>query len=82
MHESDQVSEYGALDGLIAEEAQERVRKSLEALSPTQREVFTLRVQQGLSYKEIAEVVGSTEGAARVHYHNALTTVKEFLRDE
>src|SRR3954470_5107217 len=82
VQDSDQVSEYGALDGLIAEEAQERVRKSLDALTPTQREVFTLRVQQGLSYKEIAEVVGSTEGAARVHYHNAIQTVKEFLKDE
>jgi RNA polymerase sigma-70 factor (ECF subfamily) len=82
VEESDHVSEYGALDSLIAEEAQERVRQSLEALSPTQREVFTLRVQQGLSYKEIAEIVDSTEGAARVHYHNALRTVKEFLRDE
>ena len=80
--DGDSVSEYGALDSLIAEEAQERVRKSLEALSPTQREVFTLRVQQGLSYREIAEVVGSTEGAARVHYHNAVKTVKEFLKDE
>src|SRR5687767_9661874 len=82
VEESDQVSEYGALDSLIADEAQERVRKSLDALSPTQREVFTLRVQQGLSYKEIAEVVGTSEGAARVHYHNAIQTVKEFLRDE
>jgi RNA polymerase sigma-70 factor (ECF subfamily) len=82
VEESDHVSEYGALDGLIANEAQERVRKSLDALSPTQREVFTLRVQQGLSYREIAEVVGSTEGAARVHYHNAIKTVKEFLSDE
>src|SRR3954463_13325790 len=51
VQESDQVSEYGALDSLIAEEAQERVRKSLDALSPTQRDVFTLRVHQGLSYK-------------------------------
>jgi RNA polymerase sigma-70 factor (ECF subfamily) len=82
VEESDHVSEYGALDSLIAEEAQERVRRSLDALSPTQREVFTLRVQQGLSYKEIAEVVGSTEGAARVHYHNAIRTVMEFLKDE
>jgi len=79
---ADHVSEYGALDSMIAEEAQDKVRKSLEALSPTQREVFTLRVQQGLSYREIAKVVGSTEGAARVHYHNAIQTVKEFLRDE
>jgi RNA polymerase sigma-70 factor (ECF subfamily) len=82
VEESDHVSEYGALDSLIAEEAQEKVRLSLEALSPTQREVFTLRVQQGLSYKEIAEAVGTTEGAARVHYHNAIRTVKEFLKDE
>jgi RNA polymerase sigma-70 factor (ECF subfamily) len=82
VEESDHVSEYGALDSLIAEEAQERVRRSLDALSPTQRDVFTLRVQQGLSYKEIAEVLGSTEGAARVHYHNAIRTVKEFLSDE
>jgi RNA polymerase sigma-70 factor, ECF subfamily len=82
VEESDHVSEYGALDSLIAEEAQERVRRSLEALSPTQRDVFTLRAQQGLSYKEIAEILGSSEGAARVHYHNAIRTVKEFLRDE
>ena len=82
VEEIDHVSEYGALDSMIAEEAQERVRRSLEALSPTQREVFTLRVQQGLSYREIAKVVGSTEGAARVHYHNAIKTVKEFLKDE
>jgi RNA polymerase sigma-70 factor (ECF subfamily) len=82
VEESDHVSEYGALDSLIAEEAQERVRRSLDALSPTQRDVFTLRVQQGLSYKEIAEVLDSTEGAARVHYHNAIKTVKEFLSDE
>lgn len=82
IEETDRVSEYGALDALIAEEVQERVRRSLDRLSPTQREVFTLRVQQGLSYKEIAEIVNSTEGAARVHYHNAIQTVKEFLRDE
>jgi RNA polymerase sigma-70 factor (ECF subfamily) len=82
IEESDHVSEYGALDSLIAEEAQERVRRSLDALSPTQRDVFTLRVQQGLSYREIAEVVGSTEGAARVHYHIAIKTVKEFLKDD
>jgi len=82
IEEADRVSEYGALDALIAEEVQERVRRSLDSLSPTQREVFTLRVQQGLSYKEIAGIVNSTEGAARVHYHNAIQTVKEFLKDE
>lgn len=82
LDEADQATEYGALDSLIAEEAQERVRRALLALSPTQREVFTLRVQQGMAYREIAEVVDSTEGAARVHYHNAVRTVKEYLKDD
>ena len=78
---SDAATEYDALDGLLAEEAENRVRKAVSNLSPTQYEVFTLRVEQGLSYKEIADVVGTTEGAARVHYHNAMRAVKEFLND-
>jgi RNA polymerase sigma-70 factor (ECF subfamily) len=78
---SDAVTEFDALDGLLAEEAETRVRKAVMSLSPTQHEVFTLRVEQGLSYKEIAEVVGTTEGAARVHYHNAMRAVKEFLNE-
>jgi RNA polymerase sigma-70 factor (ECF subfamily) len=78
---SDAVTEFDALDGLLAEEAETRVRKAVTSLSPTQHEVFTLRVEQGLSYKEIAEVVGTTEGAARVHYHNAMRAVKEFLNE-
>lgn len=78
---TDAVTEFNALDGLLAEEAESRVRKAVDALSPTQREVFMLRVEQGLSYRDIAEVVGTTEGAARVHYHNAMRAVKEFLND-
>ncbi len=80
--EADAVSEYGALDSIIAEEAAERVRVALEKLSPMQREVFLLRAQQGMAYKEIAEVVGSTEGATRVHYHNAIETVKRYLKND
>ncbi len=78
---SDAVTEFDALDGLLAEEAEARVKKAVTSLSPTQHEVFTLRVEQGFSYKEIAEVVGTTEGAARVHYHNAMRAVKEFLNE-
>jgi len=79
LDEVDAATEYTALDSIIADEAERRVREAVQRLSPTQREVFTLRVSEGLSYKEIAEIVGTTEGAARVHYHNALRTVKESL---
>ena len=78
---ADATVEYNALDSLLAEEAESQVRQAVDGLSPTQREVFLLRVEQGMSYREIAEVVGTTEGAARVHYHNAMRAVKEFLND-
>ncbi|MGH7663445.1 MAG: RNA polymerase sigma factor [Gemmatimonadaceae bacterium] len=77
--ERDAVTEYDALDGLVAVETEARLRRAVAGLSTTQREVFTLRVAEGMSYGEIAEIAGTTEGAARVHYHNALRRVKEVI---
>lgn len=77
--EEDSATEYDALDDVVAGETEARVRTAIQRLTPTQREVFMLRVTEGLSYKEIAEAAGTTEGAARVHYHNALRTMKEVL---
>jgi RNA polymerase sigma-70 factor (ECF subfamily) len=81
VQEDDASTEYTALDAVIADDAERSVGRAVNRLSPTQREVFLLRVREGLSYKEIADVVGTTEGAARVHYHNAMRTVKELLND-
>jgi len=81
IQESDAATEYDSLDGVVADETQRRLRSALDKLPPTQREVFVLRVSEGMSYAEIAETVGTTEGAARVHYHNAMRTIKELLDD-
>jgi len=82
LEEDHAVQEFNALDGLVADEALLRVRTAVARLSPMQREVFTLRVTEGLPYTEIARVVGSTDGACRVHYHNAMRAVKEYLNDD
>ena len=81
MQDGDAISEYDALDLVVAEETRRRMHAAVARLSKTQREVFMLRVSEGLSYKEIAEVASTTEGAARVHYHNAMRAIKEFLND-
>jgi RNA polymerase sigma-70 factor (ECF subfamily) len=81
VQESDVSTDYDALDTVVAEETQLRLRSAMERLSPTQRQVFSLRVGEGMSYKEIAGSVGTTEGAARVHYHNAMRAIKELLDD-
>ncbi|MBX9928400.1 MAG: RNA polymerase sigma factor [Gemmatimonadaceae bacterium] len=82
LEEGHAVVNFDALDGLVADETAARVRGAMEQLSPLQREVFTLRVTEGMAYGDIAEVVGSTEGACRVHYHNAMRAVKEYLSDD
>jgi RNA polymerase sigma-70 factor, ECF subfamily len=81
VQEGDVATEYDALDGVVADETQARLQRAMAALTPTQREVFVLRVSEGMSYREIAEAVDTTEGAARVHYHNAMRAIKEFLDD-
>jgi RNA polymerase sigma-70 factor (ECF subfamily) len=78
---TDAATDYDALDSVVATETAQRVRRAMSKLSPMQRDVFTMRVEQGLAYKEIASVLGTTEGAARVHYHNAVGAVKEFLNE-
>jgi len=81
LQEGHAVEEFNALDALVADETAQRLRAAVERLSPLQKEVFILRVTEGMAYGEIAKTVGSTEGACRVHYHNAMRAVKEFLDD-
>lgn len=64
---------------LAADETVRVLEAGLLRLPRLQREVFLLRVQQGLDYAEIASALGSTTGAARVHYHHAVKRLKEFL---
>ena len=65
---------------LAADEAEKQVRRGLAQLPRLQREVFLLRAQEGSEYEEIAVVLGTTPGAARVHYHHAVKRLKEFMR--
>jgi len=48
-------------------------------LPPMQRDVFLLRAQQGIEYEDIARALGTSVGAARVHYHHAIKRLKRVL---
>lgn len=82
LEEGHAVVEYDALDGMVGDETAQRVRVAVTRLTPMQREVFTLRVSEGMPYEEIAKVLESTTGACRVHYHNAIQSIKEYLNDD
>src|SRR6266571_4945982 len=63
----------------VAGEVEGRLQEGLRQLPRMQREVFLLRAQQGLEYEEIAAALGTSPGAARVHYHHVVKRLKEHL---
>lgn len=71
---ADPAAEFAAV------EAEDQVRQGLARLPRLQREVFLLRAQEGSDYEEIAILLGTTPGAARVHYHHAVKRLKELIR--
>ncbi|MEO6067183.1 MAG: sigma-70 family RNA polymerase sigma factor [Gemmatimonadales bacterium] len=76
----DAPSSTGPDHELEADEAAERIRAGLATLPRLQREVFLRRVQLGEGYDAIAAALGTTPGAARVHYHHAVKQLKELVQ--
>lgn len=63
-------------EALVAREA-ERARALLEALPEKQRLSVSLRIDEGLSFREIGAITGSSEGAARVNYFHGIRKLRE-----
>lgn len=51
----------------------------IDTLPDQQRDAVLLRTTEGLSYREIAEAVGSTEGSVRVSYHHGIRKLREMM---
>jgi RNA polymerase sigma-70 factor (ECF subfamily) len=68
--------------GEAAVTAQEagRARRLLERLPEKQRLSVSLRIEEGLSFREIGEVIGSSEGAARVNYFHGIRRLREWMQ--
>ncbi len=62
-----------------AKEMLRRLEEGIGRLPRLQREVFLMRAQQGLEYDAICAALGTTPGAARVHYHHAVKRLKEMM---
>jgi RNA polymerase sigma factor (sigma-70 family) len=59
-----------------------RVQRALELLTPEQREAILLSRYQGLSYAEIAQIAGCSEGAVKTRVFRAMETLKKALTGE
>lgn len=66
-------------DQAVTELEAQRVRMHLERLPEKQRLSVQLRIDEGLSFREIGEVIGSSEGAARVNYFHGIRRLREWM---
>jgi RNA polymerase sigma-70 factor (ECF subfamily) len=59
-----------------------RVQRALAMLTSEQREAIVLSRYQGLSYAEIAQIAGCSEGAVKTRVFRAMETLKKALAGE
>jgi RNA polymerase sigma-70 factor (ECF subfamily) len=71
----------GPEDDLAAAEIRRRVEAAVALLPPRQRSIFILRHYEQLTHREIATVVGSSQGAVRAGYFHAVRKLRAALRD-
>lgn len=68
------------LGRLVAGERALTIRKAIQQLPPKQRATIILRVYQELSHEQIAQVLGSTVGAAKANLFHALGNLKRLVK--
>ena len=64
---------------LLSSERTKIVSQVLEALQPQCRKIIAMRLQEGISYKKIAEILGKKEGALRVQLHRCIRSARDIV---
>jgi RNA polymerase sigma-70 factor (ECF subfamily) len=64
---------------LLGAEARRELERALDDLTPLQRAVFELREAEGRPTDEVAEILGLSPGAVRVHLHRARLRLRAHL---
>ena len=67
-------------DGAELSLIQRRVEKAVNSLPVVQRAVFTMKFYEDLKIREIAEIMGSSEGAAKASYFHAVRKLRKSLK--
>jgi RNA polymerase sigma-70 factor (ECF subfamily) len=78
LESSDAVEDVKDSEGFSTEDAA-RVHEALDKLAPEYRDVLVLRFIEGLSYEQIAEVVGCPLGTVRSRLHYAKQAMRRVI---
>lgn len=76
----DEVPESGALDSNVEKDwRRKELWGAISKLPKKQRSVVMMRIAQELPYKEISDILGISEGSAKVNFHHAMNTLKDLI---
>ena len=58
-----------------------KLQKAIATLPEKQQQVFNMKYFQELKYKEISDILGTSEGALKASYHIATRKIEEYLKE-
>ncbi len=61
-------------------EAQLRLNQAIYTLPEKQKAVFNMRYFDALSYRDMSEILGVTEGGLKASYHHAVKKIEAFIK--
>lgn len=61
-------------------EIQLQLQRAIAILPEKQQQVFNMKYFQELKYKEISNILGTSEGALKASYHIAVKKIEEYLK--
>lgn len=62
------------------DQIQLKLQKAIANLPPKQQQVFNMKYFEELKYREIAEILETSEGALKSSYHIAVKKIEEYLK--
>ena len=70
---------HGPISNVILHESHERAASAVRGLAPILREAFILRFMEDLPFRDVAEITGVSEGAARLRARRARLALQSHL---
>ena len=67
---------------VMVREDYRRVLAAMQKLTPEERDTLSLTVSSNLSYREIAQVTGTSEGNIKVRVHRARAKLKKMMTED
>ncbi|TDN83079.1 RNA polymerase sigma-70 factor (ECF subfamily) [Salegentibacter sp. 24] len=62
------------------DQIQLKLQKAIASLPSKQQQVFNMKYFQDLKYREISEILETSEGALKASYHHAVKKIEEYLK--